>query len=249
MRIAVALSEEMDLPVIVRMTTRIAHSRGFVQRREADRVQTRAYQKDPSKYVMMPAFAKGRRVNLFERLARLQAFSEQTEINDIQKGQGKIGVLCSGTCYQYAKEALPEADIFKLGMTVPLPKARIQAFAKTVDTLYVIEELEPAIEQQVKSWGIDCIGSEVFSKIGELSVAQIRHAIYGETVEVNPAQDLPPRPPALCAGCPHRATFRVLNQLKANVFGDIGCYTPVSYTHLRSLRCGLSVRKPNASSS
>lgn len=225
MRVAVALSEEMDLPVIVRMTTRISHSRGFVERREAEKAAMRPYQKNPSKYVMMPAFAKGRRASLFERMARVQAFSDQTEINCLQKGGGKIGVLCSGTCYQYAKEALPQADILKLGMTVPLPRVRIEAFAKTVDTLYIIEELEPAIEQQVRSWGIDCIGSEVFPKIGELSVAQIRHAIYGEVVSANQAQDLPPRPPALCAGCPHRATFRVLNQLKANVFGDIGCYT------------------------
>ncbi len=232
---AVELSEAFDIPVIVRLTTRIAHSRGFVVRRETDKATPKSYQKNASKYVMMPSNAIERKKSLLLRQEALSGFAETSLANTVEKGDGIIGVICSGICYEYVKEALLRADIFHIGIVNPLPKKAVTDFAKTVQTLYVVEEQESYMEQQIKSWGIGCIGSEVFSKLGELSVSQIRKAVLGENVEVQLELGLPPRPPVLCAGCPHRAVFYLLKKLKATVFGDIGCYTLGAVAPLNSM--------------
>ena len=225
MALAAELSEAFDIPVIVRMTTRIAHSRGFVELGGKASVGPKGYRKDASKYVMMPANAIIRKKSLLQRMQALSTYAEKTPANRIEKRDGSIGVICSGICYQYVREALPHADIFHLGLVHPLPRQAIVDFSKTVQTLYVVEELESYLEQQIKSWGIKCIGSEIFSKSGELSIASIRKAVLNESLEMDMEKDLPPRPPVLCAGCPHRAVFYMLKKLNATVFGDIGCYT------------------------
>lgn len=137
----------------------------------------------------------------------------------------RIGVITSGIPYQYVKEALPQASVLKLGMVNPLPEKLIREFASKVETLYVVEELDPVIEEQVKSWGIPAIGKEIFTIQGEYSSNMIRKAILGEEVRMDPPADVPQRPPILCPGCPHRSVFYVLNKLKMHAAGDIGCYT------------------------
>lgn len=226
MRLAVELSETMDLPVILRLTTRVAHSRGFVDARERAQVDLKPYEKDVAKYVMMPSNAIGRKADLVKRFGALRDYAETADVNRIERADGKIGVLCAGICVQYVKEALPDADIFQLGLVHPLPGKMIRAFAQSVETLIVVEELEPFIEQQVKAMGIECVGIGGERVVGELSAARIRRAVLGEAItDAAPEGGLPPRPPVLCAGCPHRASFHVLKKLRATVFGDIGCYT------------------------
>ena len=212
--------------MIVRLTTRISHTRGFVEQGEKAAAETKEYTKQPAKYIMMPGYARGRKVDLMARMKKAAQYSDETDLNRVEKGNGKVGVICSGICYQYVKEALPEASILKLGMVYPLPEAKIREFAKSVETLYVVEELEPYIQRYVESLGIACIGEEVFPKAGELSSRMIRQIVLGEQAPSLPnVQNLPPRPPALCAGCPHRGVFYVLKKMNLTVFGDIGCYT------------------------
>ena len=225
-KLAPQLSEQLDMPVIVRLTTRISHTRGFVEQGEKAAAETKEYKKQSAKYIMMPGYARGRKVDLIARMKKAAQYSDDTDLNGVEKGDGKVGVICSGICYQYVKEALPEASILKLGMVYPLPEAKIREFAKSVETLYVVEELEPYIQRYVESLGIACIGEEVFPKAGELSSRMIRQIVLGEQAPSLPnVQNLPPRPPALCAGCPHRGVFYVLKKMNLTVFGDIGCYT------------------------
>lgn len=222
---AFELSEKYDTPVILRTTTRLSHSQGIVNLEERVVPEDKPYERNIAKNVMMPGNAIKRHLFVEERLKRMAEDADQMDINRVEMGDSKIGVITSGIPYQYVKEVLPNASILKLGLVHPLPKKMIREFAEKVDTLYIVEELEPVIEEQVKAMGIPCIGKEIFTVQGEYSANMLRKAILGiETECAEPAQ-VPARPPILCPGCPHRSTFSVLKKLKLHAAGDIGCYT------------------------
>lgn len=224
-KIGFELSEQFDRPVIFRITTRLAHSQGLVELKDREEIPDKTYEKDIRKNVMMPGNAKFRHVEIEKRNNELKEAADTLPINKMEMNDTRIGVITSGIPYQYVKEALPQASVLKLGMVNPLPEKLIREFASKVETLYVVEELDPVIEEQVKSWGIPAIGKEIFTIQGEYSSNMIRKAILGEEVRMDPPSDVPQRPPILCPGCPHRSVFYVLNKLKMHAAGDIGCYT------------------------
>ena len=225
MKAAFQISEVFDRPVILRTTTRLAHSQGLVELYDREEVEDVPYEKNIAKTVMMPGNAKLRHVEIEKRNLELAEAANTLPINTVEMNDTKIGVITSGIPYQYVKEALPNASVLKLGMVNPLPKKLITEFASKVDTLYIIEELDPVIEEQVKSWGIKAIGKEIFTVQGEYSANMIRKAILKEELAVKAPAAAPGRPPILCPGCPHRSVYYVLNKLKMHVAGDIGCYT------------------------
>lgn len=224
---AFKLSEEYDTPVIVRLTTRVAHSQSLVEPGEKLDVNLKDYRKDFDKYVMMPAMARKRHVEVEKRMAVLRELSGKTPLNRIEWGSKDVGVITSGIAYQYAREAMGDVSYLKIGMIYPLPEKMITDFAKEVKKLYVIEELEPFIEDYVKKLGIKVIGKDLLPVMGELSAEIIREKVlnrFSEThIIIN--EQVPVRPPVMCPGCPHRGMFYVLKKLKLNVTGDIGCYT------------------------
>ena len=225
MKVAYEISEKYDRPVIFRTTTRLAHSQGLVELYDRAEVEDKEYVKDVRKTVMMPGNAKLRHVEIEKRNLELAEAANTLSINTVEMNDTKIGVITSGIPYLYVKEALPNASVLKLGMVNPLPKKLITEFAEKVDTLYIVEELDPVNEEQVKSWGIKAIGKEIFTVQGEYSANMIRKAILKEEVEVKAPAAAPGRPPILCPGCPHRSVYYVLNKLKMHAAGDIGCYT------------------------
>ena len=222
---AFELSEEYDTPIIVRTTTRLAHSQCLVNLEERVKLEDKPYTKNIAKNVMMPGMAKARHLFVEDRLKRMAEDGCNFDINKVTYNDTKIGVITSGIPYQYVKEVLPNASILKLGLVHPLPKKLIEEFASKVETLYIVEELEPVIEEQVKSWGIKCIGKEIFTVQGEYSANMIRKAILKQDLEIDAPADVPARPPILCPGCPHRSVYAVLKKLKKHAAGDIGCYT------------------------
>ncbi len=225
---AFEISETFDTPVIVRLSTRIAHSQSIVTLCERQSVPVKPYEKNPQKYVMMPANSKKRHVVVEKRQASLAAFSDESGLNKIEWNGRSIGVIADGIAYQYAKEGLQNASFLKLGMVYPLPDKLIREIAEGVETLYVVEELDPFIQEHVKNLGIEVIGKELFPLLGELTAQIVKEKITGEVAahaEPFAEETLPGRPPVLCPGCPHRAVFYVLKKLKVNVYGDIGCYT------------------------
>ncbi|MCR5475923.1 MAG: indolepyruvate ferredoxin oxidoreductase subunit alpha [Lachnospiraceae bacterium] len=222
---AYRISEEYDTPVIVRTTTRLAHSQSLVELEDRTDVPDKPYERDIAKRVMMPAMAKGRHIIVEEREKRLEADSCHMSVNREEIKDTSVGVIASGIPYLYVREAMPEASVLKLGMVNPLPRKLIEEFATKVDKLYIVEELDPLIELQVRSWGIDCIGKEIFTVQGEYSANMIREAILGQKQDKKSPADVPNRPPILCPGCPHRSVYTVLNKLKIHAAGDIGCYT------------------------
>ena len=225
-KLAYEISERFDVPVIVRETTRVAHSHGFVELCAREEVPLRVYEKNAKKYVMMPVNAIGRHVVVEERDKALKEYVNTLSINRAEyTSEKEIGVVCSGVVYEYVKEALPNANIYKVGSVHPIPVPSILQFSKKVRELYVIEELEPFIEETLKAAGIACKGKELFSLQGEVSVPKIKKA-FGLLEEETPvAEKAPARPPVMCAGCPHRGVFYTLKKLKLAVNGDIGCYT------------------------
>ena len=225
MKLAYEISEKFDRPVIFRTTTRLAHSQGLVELCDRKEVEDKPYEKDIRKNVMMPGNAKLRHVEIEKRNLELAEAANTMPINKVEMNDTKIGVITSGIPYQYVKEALPNASVLKLGLVNPLPKKLIEEFAQKVETLYIVEELDPVIEEQVKSWGIKAVGKEIFTVQGEYSANMIREAILGEKAEVKAPAQVPGRPPILCPGCPHRSVYHVLNKLKIHAAGDIGCYT------------------------
>lgn len=225
MKLAFDLSEQFDRPFVFRTTTRLAHSQGLVELNERKAVEDKPYEKDIRKTVMMPGNAKLRHVEIEKRNKELADAANTLPINTIEMKDTKIGVITSGIPYQYVKEALPDASVLKLGMVNPLPRKLIEDFAGKVEKLYIVEELDPVIEEQVKSWGIKAVGKEIFTVQGEYSANMIREAIGGEKLDITPAAQAPGRPPILCPGCPHRSVYYVLNKLKMHAAGDIGCYT------------------------
>ena len=223
-KLAFDLSEQYDTPVILRLTTRVAHSQSLVELGERQELPLRAYEKNIAKYVMMPANARVKHTVVEERMAKLSVDADSLSINRIEMGDNKLGIICSGGVYEYVKEALPDASVLKLGMVYPLPYELIKKFASSVDRCVVAEELAPHIETLIKAHGINVEGKNLFPRCGEFSANLIRRCILGEADSVSAAQ-VPARPPGLCAGCPHRGVFYVLSKLKLNVLGDIGCYT------------------------
>ena len=224
-KIAFDLSEQFDRPFVYRTTTRLAHSQGLVELNERKEIEDKPYEKNIRKNVMMPGNAKLRHVEIEKRNLELAEAANTLPINRVEMNDTKIGVITSGIPYQYVKEALPEASVLKLGMVNPLPRKLIEDFASKVDTLYVVEELDPVIETQVKSWGIKAVGKEIFTVQGEYSANMLRQAILKEELDISKPAEAPGRPPILCPGCPHRGVYYVLNKLKIHAAGDIGCYT------------------------
>lgn len=227
---AAELSEAFDTPVFLRSVTRVSHSKSVVNLSNKKlKLSKKNFQSDVQKQVMIPAYARMRHFVVEKRLLALQSFAEEFEINKIELNQGKIGIVTSGLAYQYVKEVLPEADIFKLGMVYPLPAKKLKDFCSAYKTVYVVEELDPIIETQLKYFGINNIqGKSIFPLEGEFSSELIKGLILGkDNKQYSEFKDLKPfnRPPALCLGCPHRQTFNVLNKMGVRVTGDIGCYT------------------------
>lgn len=225
---AFELSERFDTPVFIRLSTRVSHSQSLVEEEEPIKQALKPYEKNIDKYVMMPAKAIKRHVDVENRIADLTAFAENCEFNNIEDNGSKIGVITAGISYMYAKEALGDrVNYLKLGMVYPLPEKLIRDFADKCDKVYVIEELDPILEKHCRALGIDVIGKEKFTLLGEYTPAMIKKAVFDE----EPAEfceieeEIPARPPVLCAGCPHRGTFYVLKKLGLVVAGDIGCYT------------------------
>ena len=225
-KLAFSLSEKYDTPVFIRLSTRVSHSQSLVELCEPEVVELKPYVKNIQKNVMMPANAIARHVVVEEREKALREFSETTSLNVVEDNGSKIGVITSGTSYVYSKEALGnKVNYLKLGMVYPLPTNLIKDFASKVDVLYVIEELDPFIEEHVKALGISVKGKDVFSLLGEYSQNLIKKVVLNENVDSYNPVELPKRPPVMCAGCPHRGTFYVLSKLGVTVSGDIGCYT------------------------
>ena len=224
MKFAFEVSEKYDTPVILRTTTRLSHSQGTVELLEREERPDKPYERNIRKYVMMPAMAKGRHVHVEKRMEAMAEDGCGFPVNRAEYNDTAIGFITSGIPYQYVKEVFPEASVLKLGMVHPLPKKLIEEFASKVEKLYIFEELEPVIEEQVKAWGIQVTGKEIFTRQGEYSANMLRSALLGEKMEQQPAV-VPARPPILCPGCPHRSVFTILKKLKIHAAGDIGCYT------------------------
>lgn len=224
-KMAFELSEQFDRPIVYRTTTRLAHSQGLVTLEDRKVPEDKPYVKDIRKTVMMPGNAKLRHIEIEKRNKELAEAANTLPINRVEMNDMKIGVITSGIPYQYVKEALPNASVCKLGLVNPLPRKMIEDFASKVDKLYIVEELDPVIEEQVKSWGIECVGKDIFTVQGEYSANMIRERILGETLEIDQPAAVPGRPPILCPGCPHRSVYYTLKKLKMHAAGDIGCYT------------------------
>jgi len=225
MKYAFELSEHYDTPVILRTTTKLSHSQSVVALCDRAEVEDRTYERDVKKYVMMPASAIGRHKVVEARELALAADAATLPVNRVEAGEGDVAFITSGIAYQYVKEAAPNAPVLKLGLVNPLPRTLIEDFVKSYGTVYVVEELEPVLEEQIRSWGLDVKGKEMFTKQGEYSANMLKKVLYGTCEAKASAAVAPARPPILCPGCPHRSVFSVLNRMKFHAAGDIGCYT------------------------
>jgi len=248
------LSEEFDTPVLLRSTTRIAHGRGRVVPRAPLVVDERAYVKDIAKYVMVPEYARERNRLALARLERLRQRAEESPLNVLEAGTTDIGIIASGAAYAYAREAFPKAWFLKLGMSHPLPYRKVVKLYDSVSRVFVVEELDPFLEDQVRALGLPVVGKEVIPRNGELNQEIVfdalepllmhrpprrKRAVLPPPPVIAPApqpsDDLPVRPPVLCPGCPHRAVYAMLRREKVAVMGDIGCYTLGALPPLLSL--------------
>ncbi|MDH4232254.1 MAG: thiamine pyrophosphate-dependent enzyme, partial [Nitrospirota bacterium] len=224
---AYRVSEEFDAPVLLKSSTRMSHVKGIVSPgKKQVSAASAGIEKMPEKFVMLPANARRRRIEVAKRMEKLKEFSESFSENRVEWGDRKRGFITSGVSYLYVKEAFPEASVLKLGMVYPLPERMIKSFAGQVGEVLIVEELDPFIELQVKAMGLRCRGKELIPAIGELTPKIIREAVTGEkpggTFE---PVTIPLRPPNLCPGCPHRGMFHAISKLGLFVAGDIGCYT------------------------
>lgn len=227
-KLAYEISERFDVPCMLRLSTRISHSRSLVETSDRQELELKEYKKDPQKYVMMPAMARGRHVVVEERTKKLMEWAETASINRVEMGDTRIGIITSGASYDYAREALGDkASYLKLGMVNPLPVELIRNFAAQCDTVYVVEELDDIIETHCRKYGISVHGKDTFSLLGEINQSIVAEKILGEKKEYLQLEDvnIPVRPPVMCAGCPHRGLFYALKRKKVYVSGDIGCYT------------------------
>ena len=224
---AFELSEKYDTPVLLRMCTRVSHSQSIVETSERVVPERKTYVKNSPKYVMMPGYAKKKHPIVEARTAKLAELAEDCPFNRIEWGGLETGIITSGTSYQYVKEVFGDSvSVLKIGMPNPLPSRLIKEFAAHVKTLYVIEELDPVIEDHCRKLGLSPIGKEKFSPIGEFSQKTIAQT-FGLPAKPSVSADsaAPARPPVMCSGCPHRGMFYVLAKNKITVLGDIGCYT------------------------
>ncbi|MBQ8955328.1 MAG: indolepyruvate ferredoxin oxidoreductase subunit alpha [Clostridia bacterium] len=225
---AFELSERFDVPFVIRLSTRVSHSQSLVETQPREEIELKPYDKNVAKNVMMPAMAIKRHVVVEERTKKLVEFAETTELNRIEDNGSRIGVITSGISYMYAHEALGDSvNYFKLGMAYPMPEKKLAEFAKKCDKVFVIEELDPFIEEHCRALGLDVIGKDAFTLLGEYTPAMIAKAVLGKepAAPVQVEEPIPVRPPVMCPGCPHRGTFYVLKKLGLTVSGDIGCYT------------------------
>lgn len=229
------ISEKFDTPVLLRSNTRLSHSQGIVELMDRQEVPLKDYEKNIPKYVMMPGMARKRHVIVEQRMNDIAEFANTSELNRVEMNDASVGVITAGVTYNDVKEALPNASVLKLGMVYPIPEKTIREFAQKVDKLYIVEELEPFFEDQVKAMGIEVIGKEIFTVQGEYSANMIAKAIEGREIEARDAGQLPMRPPVMCPGCPHRGVYYVLNKLKIKATGDIGCYTLGALKPLESI--------------
>ena len=226
-KLAYELSEQFDTPVLIKMCTRVAHSQSVVEKGERI-VPEKTYEKNIAKYVMMPGNAKKRHPIVEERTRKLVEWAETAYINREEPGKdSSIGIVTSSTSYQYVKEVAGDRfPVLKLGMVWPLPEKKIRDFAASVDKLYVVEELDGFIEAHIKSLGLDCVGKEKFSNIDEFSQSILASKLgFDAKPTLTLSEAIPPRPPVMCSGCPHRGLFYSLKKNKVTVLGDIGCYT------------------------
>ncbi len=223
---AFELSEAHDIPVLIRSTVRISHSKSQVALGERSAVRDPgSYKTDPAKWVMMPAMAKARRLDLDRRIQSLQALCEASPLNRTEYRDTSIGIVCSGVCYEHVREAAPDLSTLKLGLTFPLPETLLRDFASKVDVLYVVEEADAYLARSIRSMGIE-LDTLPLAPSGEISPGSIRSALRYPDPELREADTtLPPRPPLMCPGCPHRPVFDALRKANAVVTGDIGCYT------------------------
>ena len=224
---AFELSEQFDTPVLLRMCTRIAHSQSLVSVADRQDIAVKTYEKNPQKYIMAPANAIRRHPEVEARTRALTAYAETTALNRVEMGDTALGIICSGTCYRYVKEVFGDkASVLKLGLVNPLPVDLIKDFAARVDRLVVIEELDPVIETHCRALGLAVDGKNLFPMEGEFSQNLIRR-VFGLDVHegITADEQIPVRPPVMCAGCPHRGLFYTLSKNKVTVIGDIGCYT------------------------
>lgn len=225
LKYAYELSETYDTPVILRSTTRLSHSQGLVELGERKVPEDIPYERNIGKFVMMPGNAIKRHLVVEARMKKMAEDANTMAINRAEYRDLSVGFITCGIAYQYIREAMPEASILKLGLVNPLPRKLIEEFAAKVDCLYIFEELEPVIEEQVKAWGITkAVGKEIFTIQGEYSANLLRERVLGQELSFK-TEEVPARPPILCPGCPHRSVFAVLNRLKIRAAGDIGCYT------------------------
>ncbi len=226
---ALSISEEFDTPVILRSSTRISHSMSLVELKEREEGPKQlGLKKDPAKFVMLPAMARRRHPVVEQRLKDLAVFAETFPFNQIIMGDDSLGIIAAGVAFQYAREAVPSASFLKLGMVWPLPEKMIRDFASRVKRLVIIEELDPFIEEAVRLMGVKVEGKNLTGLCGELSPEKVEVALTGKSTAkgIGPIEmELPLRPPNMCPGCPHRATFSALKKRKVYVAGDIGCYT------------------------
>ena len=225
LKFAYEISEAYDTPVILRTTTKLAHSQSAVTLCERTEVADKEYSRNPQKFVMMPANAIGRHLAVEARETKMAEDAKDFPVNKTEIRDKKIGFITCGIAYQYVKEVCPEASVLKLGLVNPISKPLVDAFMNEVETVYVFEELEPVIEEQVRAWGYTVKGKECFTRQGEYSANLLRRVLFGKDEAVFEKKDAPNRPPILCPGCPHRSVFSVLNKLKIHASGDIGCYT------------------------
>ena len=226
-KLAFDVSEQFDTPVMFRITTRLAHSQTLVETGQLERRELPLYKKNAPKYVMLPGFAKSRHIEVEKSILQLKEYAEKTPLNRIEWGDRELGIITSGICYQYVKEVMPDVSILKLGLVNPLPEQLIRSFAAGVKRLVVVEELEPVIENFVKTLGIRVEGKELFTLLGEYSPELIEEKLLGvdNSDPFGLSTQVPGRPPVMCAGCPHRGVFYTLKKMKLAVMGDIGCYT------------------------
>lgn len=222
---AFTISEEFGTLVMVRTTTRISHSMGIVEHGNPLDKLNPSLERHPAEWVMLPANARRRHPVIEERVLTLKKYSNSTGLNTIEMADASLGIISSGVAYQYAKEAFPNASFLKLGMPYPFPDEKVREFASRVKELWVVEELDPFIEEQVKALGIACRGKDRIPMCCELNPDIVKAAISGSTVAKAVQHPLPGRPPSMCPGCPHRSMLWALKRNKCFIAGDIGCYT------------------------
>ncbi len=249
MGVAFGLSEEFDVPVLVRTTTRVNHGSGIITLGPRRVPPARPFRRNPAKYVMLPSHARARHPVLLERLGRIAEAAEASPLTVVERRSRDLGVITSGVAYHYVREAVPEASVLKLGISFPLPMRRIQEFAASVDRLVVVEELEPLLEDALRAAGLPVVGKAYFPRVGELTPDLVRQGFARAGLLPAPPEPVPgpgrppaaPRPPVLCPGCPHVVPYLALRQLGAVVAGDIGCYTLAALEPLAAIDTTLAM--------